>query len=365
MVEKQCKEKPVAAEPQPDALFWEEGGKGRLKCTLCPHLCAISEGDEGLCRARGVRDGRMISLVYSRPATIISDEIEKKPLFHFHPGTRALSLGSLGCNVLCSGCQNWQISHANARTETTRLPVLTVEEAVTMARKHKLAGVVFTYNDPVVWIEYVHDVCAAFKEAGLYTALITAAYLSEAALDYVAPVTDALKFDLKAATPEGWAWLSKVKDPAPAHAMAVRASKAHGCHVEVVSNIVPQLNDDPEHLRSMAQWVHENLGPSTPWHVTRFLPDFELSYLPPTPITTLERGVGLGRAAGLRFVYIGNVQDHTSRNTTCPDCGRTVIERRGREVDLRGVESGRCAACGADLAMVFAPGQETARIPAV
>ena len=265
------------------ALFCEEAGGGRLRCTLCPHACVVAENAEGLCKARGVRGGRMVSLTYARPATIISDEIEKKPLFHFHPGTRALSLGSYGCNVLCSGCQNWQISHASARTETARLPVLTPAEAVAMARKHKLAGVAFTYNDPVVWIEYVHDVCAAFKVAGLYTAFITAAYMTEAAVDYVAPVVDAFKFDLKAATAEGWARLTKVKDPAPAHAAAVRAKELHGCHVEVVSNIVPELNDDDASLSAMARWVHDELGPGTPWHLTRFMPEFELSYLPLHP----------------------------------------------------------------------------------
>ena len=296
----------------------------------------------------------MVSLTYARPATIISDEIEKKPLFHFHPGTRALSLGGLGCNVLCSGCQNWQISHASARTETTRLPVLTPADAVAMARRHKLAGVAFTYNDPVVWIEYVHDVFAAFKEAGLYTAFITAAYLTEAALDYVAPVTDAFKFDLKAVSAEAWARLTKVKDPEPAFLMAARAKMVHGCHVEVVSNVVPELNDTDDEMSAMAGWVRDNLGPATPWHLTRFLPDFELSYLPPTPVATLERGVRLGKTAGLRYVYVGNVPDHAFRNTICPSCGRTVITREGAKVDLWGLREGLCAACGEDPGLVGA-----------
>jgi pyruvate formate lyase activating enzyme len=263
-------------------------------------------------------------------------------------------LGSYGCNVLCAGCQNWQISHASARTETTRLAVLTPADAVAMAKKHKLAGVAFTYNDPVVWIEYVHDVCRAFREAGLYTAFITAAYLNEEALDYVGPVLDAFKFDLKAATSEGWARLGKVKDPAPAHAAAVRAKEKHGCHVEVVSNIVPELNDDDAGLTAMAEWVRDNLGAGTPWHVTRFLPDFELSYLPPTPIKTLERGASLGRSAGLRFVYVGNVQGHPGRHTVCPACGRTVIQRSTPKIEKSGVRQGRCAACGEDLGLVAA-----------
>lgn len=334
------------------ALFWDDLGDGSGRCTVCAHQCVIKDNEEGICKVRGMRKGRMVSLTYARPATIISDEIEKKPLYHFHPGTRALSLGGLGCNVLCAGCQNWQISHASARSETTRLPVLRPDEALAMARRHKLAGVVFTYNDPVVWIEYAHDVCAAFKEAGLYTAFITAAFMSQEALDYVAPVAHAFKFDLKASSPQGWAWLSKVKDPSSSLEAAVRASRVHGCHVEVVSNIVPGLNDSVEDMEAMATWVRDSLGASTPWHVTRFLPDFELSYLTATPIGVLERGVSLGKRAGLRFVYVGNVPDHASRNTVCPECGRTVIERRGSTTVLRGVDRGRCSACGEDLAMI-------------
>ena len=331
------------------ALFCEDAAGGRVRCTLCPHQCVVGENDDGLCKSRGVRGGRMVSLTYARPATVVSDEIEKKPLFHFHPGTRALSLGSHGCNVLCAGCPTWQISHASVRTETTRLALLTPEDAVAMARKHKLAGVAFTYNDPVVWIEYVHDVFAACRRAGLYTAFITAAYLTEAALDYVGEVTDAFKFDLKAATPEQWARLTRVKDPSPACLAAVRAKEIHGCHVEVVSNIVPQLNDDDASFTAMAAWVRDHLGRGTPWHVTRFLPDYELTYLPPTPVKTLERGVALGKAAGLRYVYLGNVPGHPARDTVCPGCGRTVIRREGPKIELSGVERGLCAVCGEDL----------------
>ncbi len=336
-----------------EELFCEGTGGGAVRCTLCPHLCVVSENSEGLCKVRGVRGGRMVALTYARPVTIVSDEIEKKPLFHFFPGTRALSLGSYGCNALCTGCQNWQISHASARTETARLPVLTPAEAVAMAQKHKLAGVAFTYNDPVVWIEYVHDVCEAFKESGLYTAFITAAYMTGAALDYLGPVVDAFKFDLKAATPEGWARLTKIKNPSPAYEATVRAKKVYGCHVEVVSNLVPGLNDDDTSLKTMARWVLENLGPGTPWHVTRFIPEFELLYLPPTPIKTLERAAHLGKAAGLKFVYIGNVPDHPGRHTVCPGCGRTVIRRCEPKVDMSGVKQGACAACGEDLGIIW------------
>ena len=210
----------------------------------------------------------------------------------------------------------------------------------------------FTYNDPAVWIEYVHDVFAAFRAAGLYTAFITAGFMTEAALDFVGPLAGAFKFDLKAATAEGWARLSKVKDPAPALAAAVRAKKKHGCHVEVVSNIVPGLNDDDAGSEPWRHWVCEALGPKTPWHVTRFLPEFELSYLPATPIKTLERAVLLGKGEGLQFVYVGNVPGHPGRNTVCPCCGRTVIERDERRARNLLVKDGLCGACGEDLNIV-------------
>jgi pyruvate formate lyase activating enzyme len=343
---------PTRQAPVKEAMFCEQAEGGKVRCTLCPHLCLIGENDEGTCKVRGVREGRLVALTYGRPATIVSDEIEKKPLFHFYPGTRALSLGSYGCNVLCDGCPNWQISHASPRTETARLPVLLPDDAVDMARKYKLSGVAFTYNDPVVWIEYVHDVAWAFKEAGLYTAFITAGFMSEEALDYVAPVIDAFNFDFKAPGAAGWGRFTKVKDPEQVFAVAARAKTVHARHVEIASNIVPGINDDDAALTAMARRVGQDLGVKTPWHVTRFLPEFELSYLTPTPIKTLERGLELGKKAGLQFVYIGNVPGHPARDTVCPNCGRTSIRRGEPRVEILCVRRGLCAVCGEDLALV-------------
>jgi pyruvate formate lyase activating enzyme len=336
------------------ARFGEPRGDGTVRCTLCPHLCVIAEGREGLCRARGVRDGRLRSLVYGRPATVVSDEIEKKPLFHFHPGTRALSLGTLGCNVLCAGCPNWQISHAGAgHGEADKLAHLTPSRALALAKRSKLQGIAWTYNDPVIWAEYVYDTAVTFKRAGLYTAFITAAYMTVDALDYLAPVLDAFKFDLKAPSAAGWSWLGKVKDPTPAMEAAIRAKEEHGCHVEVVSNIVPGMNDDEQSLGAMAAWVRSSLGAVTPWHVTRFLPEFELSYLSPTPIATLEKAVSIGKREGLKFVYVGNVQGHPTRNTVCPGCSRTVIHRGALGAERIDVVGGRCAFCGTELNVVL------------
>lgn len=302
---------------------------------------------------RGVREGELVSFVYGRPASVVSDEIEKKPFFHFHPGTRALSLGTLGCNVLCSGCQNWQISHAGASGgEAERLAFLSPSRALDMARRFRLSGVVWTYNEPAVWLEYVYDVAQVFRRAGLYTALVTSGFMTVDALDFVGPLLDAVKVDLKAATPEGWAWLTKIKDPQPVLDLAVRAREVHGCHVEVVSNLVPGLNADDTSVGIVASWVRDFLGVNTPWHVTRFIPDFELSYLAQTPLAVLERAAALGRKEGLRFVYVGNVPGHVSRHTTCPACGRTVIHRDDRGATEVRVKAGCCVFCGEDLGVV-------------
>lgn len=334
------------------ARFAQKEG-GAVHCTLCPHFCAITEGGVGLCKVRGVRRGVLLSLVYGRPATVVSDEIEKKPFFHFFPGTRVLSLGTLGCNVLCSGCQNWQISHAGISVkESTRLARLSPTKALEMARRFRLQGIVWTYNEPAVWLEYVHDVAKLFKAAGLYTAIVTAGYLTTDALDYVAPYLDAIKVDLKAPTAEGWAWLTKVKDPNPVFDFAVRARQVYGLHLEVVSNIVPGLNDDDQSIVSMARWVRDSLGSKTPWHVTRFMPSFELSHLVQTPLETLERAAALGKKEGLHFVYVGNVPGHHLRHTVCPSCHRTVIHRDDRSATEVWVKSGRCVFCGEDLNVV-------------
>jgi pyruvate formate lyase activating enzyme len=218
-----------------------------------------------------------------------------------------------------------------------------------MAKKHKLAGIAWTYNDPVIWIEYVHDLAVEARKAGLYTAFITASYINPEPLDYLAPHLDAYKYDLKAAGAKGWSWLTKVNDPDITMEMTVRAKERHGCHVEVVSNIIPGMNDDDASLQSMGEQVRDNLGPKTPWHLTRFLPDFELSYLPPTPIARLERGVEIGRKLGLEFVYVGNVPGHEARQTVCPRCGRTAIRRGERRAEEVWVREGRCQVCGEDL----------------
>lgn len=334
------------------ALFAERDG-ARVRCTLCPHMCRLEEGRDGLCRVRGVRGGILRSLVYGRPATVAVDDIESKQLYHFHPGTRVVSLGTLGCNVLCAGCQNWQISHAGAgKGEAQKLTYLSPGKAVQTAKRYKAAGVAFTYNEPAVWLEYVRDVAVAGREAGLYTVLATAGYINDEAFRYVASHIDAVRFDLKAPDDAGYQRFTKVKESSRALSIAVQAKEVYDCHVEVVSNIIPGINDDDEALHAMASWIVRFLGAGTPWHVTRFLPNFELSYILPTSLATLDRAAFIGRKEGLHFVYVGNVQGHASRQTVCPNCGRTAIHRDDRTATEILVKEGRCMFCGKDLNVV-------------
>lgn len=342
----------TAVRQERKALFAEREGI-RVRCTLCPHACLLEEGRDGVCRVRGVRNGSLRTLVYGRPATVAVDDIESKQLYHFHPGTRVMSLGTLGCNVLCSGCQNWQISHAGAgKGEAGKLTYLSPSKAVQTAKRYKAAGVAFTYNEPAVWLEYVRDVAAAGREAGLYTVLATAGYMSDEAFRHAAPHIDAVRFDLKASDDAGYQQFTKAKEAGRALSIATQAQDVYGCHVEVVSNIIPGINDDDEGLHAMASWIVRYLGASTPWHVTRFLPDFELSYVLPTPLGTLDRAAAIGRKEGLRFVYVGNVQGHVSRQTICPHCGRTAIHRDDRTATQILVKGGRCTFCGEDLNVV-------------
>lgn len=213
-------------------------------------------------------------------------------------------------------------------------------------------GVAFTYNEPVIWIEYVMDVARAARAAGLYTVMVTNGYVTEEGLDLIGPFIDVWRVDIKGFDDATYRSLCGVHSVAPVLAGAVRAQKRWGMHVEVVTNVIPTINDGDEALRSIAQWVAGALGPDTPWHVTRFFPYLELSHLPPTPIPTLERAREIGRAAGLRHVYLGNVEIAGAEDTICPACGAIAVERQGFAVDARGTRGGACRRCGTPLGII-------------
>jgi len=332
-----------------EAMLYDRFDDGAVRCRVCPRLCRIVPGKSGVCRARANRDGTLYAITYGRVCSVAADPIEKKPLYHFFPGTTVLSLGSVGCNFTCRDCQNWQIAHADPAEATKDLRDLPVRNLPVLADHNDCQGVAWTYNEPTIWLEYILDGAQLAHEHGLYTVMVTNGYITEEALDVVAPHIDAYRVDVKGFSDAHYAELCRVPDLAPVLAAAVRAKREHDCHVEIVTNVVPTFNDDEATLRGIAAWIVAELGSETPWHVTRFMPHLEFSHLPPTPIPTLERAVGIGRDEGLRFVYVGNVPGHEGENTVCPNCRRLLVRRTGYAVEDVALSGTLCSMCGENV----------------
>ncbi len=331
-----------------EALFYKKLDNLQVECLLCPHNCLIADGKAGRCGARLNTSGSLMSLVYGQVSSEAVDPIEKKPLFHFYPGSLVYSLGTLGCNMRCSHCQNWQISRARIGAEETvrATRYLSPQGAVKNALNSECEGIAFTYNEPTVWFEYTLDVSRLAKESGLYTVYVTNGYINIEPLDLIAPYLDAFRVDIKALDDVFYSEVAGVPSVKPVLESALRAKNKWSMHVEAVTNIIPGKNDDPGALRGLARWVRKELGKDTPWHVTRFLPCLELSGLPSTPVETLEMAQEIGLQEGLEYVYIGNVPLHSGANTYCPGCGELIIERGGLVLARYELERGNCRFCG-------------------
>lgn len=334
-----------------EAMLWRVEGE-RVHCHLCPHSCRIADGRRGVCGVRENRGGTLYALTYAEVSSIAADPIEKKPVFHYFPGTSVLSLGSVGCTMRCEHCQNWQISRTKpGEPDLVAQGLNHVEPAtvVDMAEKYGCLGVAFTYNEPVIWIEYVLDTAKAAQEAGLYTVMVTNGFITEEGLDLIGRYIDVWRVDVKGFSDETYRGLCKVPSVKPVLEMAERAKSHWQMHVEVVTNVIPTINDDDEQLRGIARWIYTKLGPMTPWHITRFFPYLELSHLPPTPIPTLRRARDIGREEGLEFVYLGNVAEPGGEDTECPECGNVAVKRDGYRVAEVSVREGGCMRCGRTL----------------
>lgn len=340
-----------------EALLWEPDGD-RVHCLLCPHDCRIAEGGRGICGVRENEGGVLRALTYGLVSSVAVDPIEKKPVFHYRPGTLALSLGSVGCSMRCSHCQNWQISRSRPGEEDAHLDRLPAAEVAELALEHGCEGVAFTYNEPVVWIEYVLDAARVAKEAGLYTVMVTNGYITASGLDLIGECIDVWRVDVKGFSDRTYHELCKARSVRPVLEAAERAQERWSMHVEVVTNVIPTVNDDEDTLRGIAGWIRTALGPETPWHITRFFPYLELGHLPPTPIATLEQARAIGAEEGLHFVFLGNVQEPGGEDTVCPGCGKVVIGRRGFSVTGSSTRDGACANCGRPLGV-----KETATRP--
>jgi pyruvate formate lyase activating enzyme len=332
-----------------EALLYEKLPDSRVRCHTCQWNCKIGVEKYGACGMYRNQKGILEDLNYALVSSAAVDPIEKKPLFHFHPGSLVFSLGSIGCNFHCRHCQNWQISTADINTSKYACQEILPDAAVKLAKDYGCQGIAWTYNEPGIWFDYTLDSAKLAKENGLYTVYVTNGYSTEDALDTIGPYLDAWRVDIKGFSDSLYRKLAGVPNWQRILETTVRARTKWNMHVEVVTNIIPTMNDDNAQLEGIANWIKNELGELTPWHVTRFVPQYQMTGLPLTPVTTLERACEIGKKAGLRFIYAGNVPGHGSESTVCYSCGKLVINRYGYQTEVTGLDGSKCRFCGADL----------------
>jgi pyruvate formate lyase activating enzyme len=325
---------------------------GDVVCNLCLWRCRLSHGQRGFCQAHVNRNGVLYNLSYGIISAIDVGAIENKPVYHYRPGTKVMSIGSYGCNFRCKGCHNLDISWGVqaldklARGESTDAWVKP-EEVVQMAKRHGVDGIAFTYSEPAVWMEYVIDVSALAKAEGLYTVYVSNSYVTDEALGQIAPYIDVLCSDIKSLSNEFYRDICPTSD---VHQVLASIKKAQelGIHVETRTNIIPGKNDDPQELKNIAKWIRDNLGVDSPWHVTKFFPAYQLSHLPETPHEIIEMAADQGKAIGLKHVYA-----HTDISCDCASEDVTVNDWLGKSAeDVQ--QSNRCSAhcCGSEGILV-------------
>ena len=333
-----------------EARLYEPYTDGKVRCHLCAHRCVIAEGKLGVCRVRQNVGGKLYTLVYGRAIARHVEPIEKKPLYHFFPGSTAYSIATEGCNLRCRWCQNWQISQRPGRRSQIRGAAASPEQIVRTARAYGSRSIAYTYTEPTVFFEYAFDTALLAHDAGLANVFVTNGYMSEEMLCAFRPYLDAANVDLKAFRDSTYkryvgARLQPVLDN-------LKAMKRLGIWLEVTTLVIPGLNDSPDELRDATAFVARELGPDTPWHISRFYPAWKMTDRPLTPLATLRRAREIARQEGLHYIYIGNVPEEVGQPTVCRVCGRVLIHRDGFGEITTDMRDDRCPDCGARVAGV-------------
>ena len=324
-----------------EAKFYQKLENKKIKCKLCPRECTVGDRERGYCGVRENRGGTYYSLVHSRVCAAHVDPIEKKPLFHYLPGTVAFSLATAGCNVNCKFCQNWDISQS--RPEQIPADYAPPQRVVELAKQYDCPTIAYTYSEPVVFSEFLMDTADAGHAAGIRSIVVSNGYIQEESLKAAYGKMDAVKIDLKAFT-ESYYQKVVTGELKPVLDSLVRLKKM-GKWTEIVYLTVPTLNDGEAEIRGLAQWVKTNLGPDVPLHFTQFHPEYLLKNLSITPVATLERAKAIADAEGLHYVYIGNVPGHPAQNTYCPQCKRLLVERVGFTASQMLIRNSCCPFC--------------------
>lgn len=325
-----------------ETMFYEKLKDNTVQCGICFRRCIIPEGKRGFCRNRENRGGILYNLVYAKPSAVHIDPIEKEPALHMLPGTQILCFGTAGCNFRCKFCHNWHLSQRSIEEMDTYS--LLPEDAVNLAIEKKIPTLSFTYNEPTSFYEYVYDIAKLAKAKGLKILWHSNGSMSPQALKELLKYTDAVTIDLKGFTDKFYREASSAElEPV---LRTLKIIKEQGVWLEIVNLVIPTLNDNPEDIKRMCEWIKENLGPDTPLHFSRFSPAYKLIALSPTPIETLEKAYSIAREAGLNYVTIGNVPGHGYNSTFCPKCGQRLIHRVHFTVLSNGIKNGKCSSCG-------------------
>lgn len=329
-------------------MFYEKLSSGSVRCSLCSHRCRISPDRFGICGVRKNIDGTLHTFTYGDPVALHVDPIEKKPLYHFLPGTNSYSLAAAGCNFKCSFCQNWQLSQiSKAYTDTARDEVKP-EEVAEEAIRNECLSISYTYTEPTIFFEYAHDIAKCAKEKGIYNIFVTNGYMTKDALENIRPYLDAANVDLKGFTDRFYkkfcgARLKPVLE-------SITTMKQLGIWVELTTLLIPGQNDSAKELKRIAEFI-KSIGTEVPWHVSRFHPDYKYLTSEPTPLETLKKAYDIGKSTGLRYVYMGNVSE--GNNTYCYNCGHLLVERAVFNVTQNNIKDSKCLQCGALIDGVF------------
>jgi pyruvate formate lyase activating enzyme len=342
-----------------EAMFWEEQPDKKVKCVLCPRECEVADVERGYCGVRENQGGRYQTLVYGALCSANIDPIEKKPLFHYLPGTTALSIATAGCNIECKFCQNWEISQF--RPEQIDSMLVPPGELIAVAKRERSPTVAHTYSEPVIFYEYMHDSARLGRKHGVGAVMISNGYIQEKPLRELCRHLTGVKIDLKAFTETFY--IEQCNGELKPVLATLETLKDMGIWFEIVVLIIPTLNDSKEEIRQMSRWVVEHLGPDVPMHFNRFHPTYRVTNLPRTPISTVERCRNIALEAGVHYVYTGNVPMHPGESTYCHSCNETIIHRAGYRIVANGMKDGKCSKCKTPIPGVWSQEQALAFQP--